>query len=1057
MNNFHYYQDPLYSAASRILEGVSDVEAIVADFSVGDNTNFGKVLEIGPDSITFKAKDLPKTRIAFKQRKMGSSEFLLTKLVKLKEETLGEASMDSLSLSDLWNKHREYTYAADQGWGGGYGSAKGGKAAAEAIYKFVATKYDKKTAEDMQDASDNYLGYQEYVGGAEAKSAKADEEKLRKKYGIKEETESSEESLDEAYKPLRKPEVLVAELQSIIDAPDAKLWDVTSVSIRLSHDDIFDRFPKIYPYVKDMWAAIMTPDGARKTKEIAKKAIEAVHKYYPVKEETEALEESLDEAAKYSVPYIQKLSGGRTNRTSKQFSNLSSAEEFAKDNYSWVQPILSQAETNKILKQAEADMDKMKSVNGQYEKDYKVTISGVPVIVTVYRWKMSAAEKRSNPNVNDDTGLSNDYMYRLTFDKQYQGIHDPNMGKAAQNAKKLGLKYNSNSSMWEETEALEETLDEAINWLGDYLPTSEKSKFGGYLPTIINKRTKGLMYQSAAKYNTPDEAKDHAEDFLKQKSKGIKDPKVPYVGTYKEETEEEVTEAVDPATKRRKQLDMARVNAGAMSRDDYDKKYKLGKYRPAGSKLSGPGGLYKNLVKEVLNPEDDASVWIDDFVKSDDPRFEGKSKEERIKMALGAWYAAQKKESVEQSAESLEEAAMNAAEKKMAQEIHKVFKDGEQVSQAYAMRIRDMRKQLIKKFGNNWRQKAGIAEESAESLEESEMIEVETQEELVKIIKKDPVLKKWIGKRDVYFDNTDLVVGDKTAMRNPIWDDGTVDMSELRKMVQKNITSYDQILQDAKPKSGETKVGSFNVILPKELKGTFGGPNIPLENPRAIVRTTTDKGNAIKKLLHSSREGVTVRVMARKDDQAAVYIDAKDAQGFSAALKKLASDKALNEMTTLEEVVALPSVKKVIDMVDEMSPKEYSNFLHALADNAFGIAVSTKRVKPNGPSNSDAWEDVADGIRDAAKAYDARPVKMSEGAEELEEAAIYPLTKKALNATFELDSDEFEEFLKELTMYFNKTGDKTGYNEYFQVGDHLEKAYKIWKGRDPDAGLDYGI
>jgi hypothetical protein len=412
------------------------------------------------------------------------------------------------------------------------------------------------------------------------------------------------------------------------------------------------------------------------------------------------------------------------------------------------------------------------------------------------------------------------------------------------------------------------------------------------------------------------------------------------------------------------------------------------------------------------------------------------------------------------------------------------------------------------------------------------MIEVETQEELVKIIKKDPVLKKWIGKRDVYFDNTDLVVGDKTAMSNPIWDDGTVDMTELRKMVQKNITSYDQILQDAKPKSGETKVGSFNVILPKELKGTFGGPNIPLENPRAIVRTTTDKGNAIKKLLHSSREGVTVRVMSRKGDIAAVYIDAKDTQGFSNALKKLASDKALNEMTTLEEVVALPSVKKVIDVIDEMTPKEYSNFLHALADNAFGISVMARRTKPKGPSNADAWEDVADGIRDAAKAYDARPVNIYKTNECVEETldervrmqlvfkaadavtaledeefeeflkrladklertgkkagykdavnvasllkkaygtwkarkdtkdwkedtkeqgealqeAVYPLTKKALDATFNLDPDEFEEFLKELAKNLNNEGDDTGYDEWYQVADHIEKAHKIWKARD---------
>jgi len=36
-----------------------------------------------------------------------------------------------------------------------------------------------------------------------------------------------------------------------------------------------------------------------------------------------------------------------------------------------------------------------------------------------------------------------------------------------------------------------------------------------------------------------------------------------------------------------------------MSQDEYNKKYKLGKYRPAGSKLGGPGGLYNNLVKKA--------------------------------------------------------------------------------------------------------------------------------------------------------------------------------------------------------------------------------------------------------------------------------------------------------------------------------------------------------------------------------------------------------------------------------------------------------------------------
>ena len=340
------YNNTIRESADTLEEGVEDVKSIVDTLKVGDTTNFGKVLEIGTNSITFKAKDLPKTTIAFNQRKMGSSEFLLLKTIKLKEET-----------------------------------------------------------------------------------------------------ELEEKDVAEAYKPLRKPADLIDELQSIVDAPDSKLWDVTSVSIRLSHEDIFDRFPKIYDYVEDMWFEIMQPNGAKKTKEIAKKAIEAVRKYYP-------------------------------------------------------------------------DLNK---------------------------------SQKSNPVYKEEESIE------------------------------------------------EETIDEAINWLGDYLPTSEKSQFGGYRPTIIDKKTKRVIYQSAVRYNTPQEAKDHAEDYLKQKSKGIKEPKLPHVGTYKEESDcpdEKMDEAADAALKRRKQVDMARVNAGVMSRDDYNKKYKLGKYRPAGSKLSGPGGVYKNLVKE---------------------------------------------------------------------------------------------------------------------------------------------------------------------------------------------------------------------------------------------------------------------------------------------------------------------------------------------------------------------------------------------------------------------------------------------------------------------------
>ena len=51
----------------------------------------------------------------------------------------------------------------------------------------------------------------------------------------------------------------------------------------------------------------------------------------------------------------------------------------------------------------------------------------------------------------------------------------------------------------------------------------------------------------------------------------------------------------------------------------------------------------KEKLNEVLTASTPVETWIKDFQESDDPKFEGKSKAERRKMALGAYYGAQKK------------------------------------------------------------------------------------------------------------------------------------------------------------------------------------------------------------------------------------------------------------------------------------------------------------------------------------------------------------------------------------------------------------------------------
>jgi hypothetical protein len=53
-------------------------------------------------------------------------------------------------------------------------------------------------------------------------------------------------------------------------------------------------------------------------------------------------------------------------------------------------------------------------------------------------------------------------------------------------------------------------------------------------------------------------------------------------------------------------------------------------------------------VDEVLTKKEPASTWIRDFVHSKNPKFAGKSKKERQRMALGAYYAKQRNEEVEE-------------------------------------------------------------------------------------------------------------------------------------------------------------------------------------------------------------------------------------------------------------------------------------------------------------------------------------------------------------------------------------------------------------------------
>jgi hypothetical protein len=81
----------MYDSVNHDLEeGVEEIKARVAKYKVGDKTNFGVIKSISANSIEFKSKDLPVTKIAFNQRKMGSKDFVLDRLSRM-NETVAEA------------------------------------------------------------------------------------------------------------------------------------------------------------------------------------------------------------------------------------------------------------------------------------------------------------------------------------------------------------------------------------------------------------------------------------------------------------------------------------------------------------------------------------------------------------------------------------------------------------------------------------------------------------------------------------------------------------------------------------------------------------------------------------------------------------------------------------------------------------------------------------------------------------------------------------------------------------------------------------------------------
>jgi hypothetical protein len=74
-----------------------------------------------------------------------------------------------------------------------------------------------------------------------------------------------------------------------------------------------------------------------------------------------------------------------------------------------------------------------------------------------------------------------------------------------------------------------------------------------------------------------------------------------------------------------------------------------------GMKECSSVSMGKKTLKEVLGKSTPPKEWIDDFVHSDNPKFAGKSPEKRREMALAAYYAKQRNEHVDGTADDTQE------------------------------------------------------------------------------------------------------------------------------------------------------------------------------------------------------------------------------------------------------------------------------------------------------------------------------------------------------------------------------------------------------------------
>ena len=155
--------------------------------------------------------------------------------------------------------------------------------------------------------------------------------------------------------------------------------------------------------------------------------------------------------------------------------------------------------------------------------------------------------------------------------------------------------------------------------------------------------------------------------------KNKKNGKVDYGNLEKKtgfEVKKEEVEQTDEALLPKQQAVADKLKASELAANKEKAGYKFGKSLRMGKVAAVHKSMEREMqkesveyIEEKLTAADPASEWIKDFVASDNPKFEGKSKKERINMALGAYYAAKRSKN-EATEKKYDEKEVKQAEKK---------------------------------------------------------------------------------------------------------------------------------------------------------------------------------------------------------------------------------------------------------------------------------------------------------------------------------------------------------------------------------------------------------